>query len=168
MVAADMANLHPYAAQLEVEALAEHDLGEPDANVAGRRQLLFDVVGVLLGVLAGRDPAVERLVAPVGCRELLEVAGGELVRHDVCSELVRAENVIPVGVGEDDVGRLGHAFACKGVEELASVGRRRAGVQPDRGALTLDGAERRTVRRRRRQPVHVLADLLHATCLRRG
>ena len=141
MVAADMANLHPNAAQLEVEALAEHDVGEPDANFAWRRQLLFDVVGVLLGALAGRHTAVERLVAPVRFRELAQVAGGQLVRHDVCSELVRAEDVIPVGVGDDDVGRLGYAFAGKGVEELASVGRRRAGIQPDRGALARDGAE---------------------------
>ena len=77
----------------------------------------FDVVGVLLGALSCRDPAVERLVAPVGCRELVEVSGGQLVRHDVCSELVRAEDVIPVGVGEDDVGRLGHASGGERVEE---------------------------------------------------
>ena len=32
MVAADMANLRPNAAELEVEALAEHDLDEPASN----------------------------------------------------------------------------------------------------------------------------------------
>ena len=128
----------------------------------------FDVVGVLLGALSCRDPAVERLVAPVGCRELVEVGGGQLVRHDVCSELVPAEDVIPVGVGEDDVGRLGHASGGERDEKLAGVRRRRARVQPNRGALALDGAERRTVGRRRRQPVHVLADLLHVVSLSRG
>src|SRR5512132_2153622 len=83
VVSTDVPCLDPNAAELEANALAKHDVGARDFYPARRRELSLDVLGVLRGGLAGGDAALERLVAPVDFGELLEVAGGELVRHDV-------------------------------------------------------------------------------------
>ena len=71
--------------------------------------------------VAGGDAALERLVAPVQFGELLEVAGGELVRHDAGAELGGAEDVIPVGMGQDHVTGLRDSVLRQERQELAGM-----------------------------------------------
>jgi hypothetical protein len=135
VVAADMTDLDADAVELETEAAREHDVRRGDANLARRRQLGLHIVRVCLRDLAGGNPAVERLVAPLEGGQLLEVARGQLVRDDVGVELRGAEDVVPVGVGEDDVARATDALVGEKCGELLGVRRGRPGVQPDRAPL---------------------------------
>jgi hypothetical protein len=158
VIAAHVAHLRPNAAQIDVETGRKHDLGGRDPDFARRRQLRLDVGGMLWRDGGRRDAMVERFVAPIGCRQLLEIGCCELVGDYMCSELIRTEDVVPVGVRQDDVTGSGDAVAVEEPHELACVCRRGSGVQPDRAAPACDGAQGGTVGESRREPVDVLAD----------
>jgi len=146
------------AAELEIECVAKDDVCRGDPNVAWRGKLGLDVLGVLPRGLTRGDAAVERVVSPVEGRQLLQVARRQLVGDHRRRELGRAEDVIPVGVAEDDVGWARHSLIRQERQKLARVHRRGAGVEPDRRPLADHCGERRAVRRCRRHPVDVLRD----------
>ena len=74
------------------------------------------------------------------------------------AERICTEDMIPVGVSQDDVARPRDALFTQKPQELFGVPRGGAGVQPDGLAIADDGAERGTVRRSRGKPVDVLCE----------
>ena len=70
---------------------------------------------------ARRPSSASSLQSSLG--ELLEVAGGELVRHDVGAELGGAEDVIPVGMGQNHVAGLPDSVLRQEHQELAGMRR---------------------------------------------
>src|ERR687897_164812 len=103
MVAPDVPYADGHAAELDVEPIAKHDVGWGNPNLARRGQLLLDVGGVPRGDQAGGDAALERLVTPIGNRELGQRVGRKGLRDDVSADLGRSKDVIPMGVREGDV-----------------------------------------------------------------
>jgi hypothetical protein len=67
---------------------------------------------------------VQRFVAPVAGREVFEIRGSALLSDHVGSELVSAEDVIPVRMRQDDVTWPRDAVAAEEDQERAGVRRR--------------------------------------------
>jgi hypothetical protein len=65
VIAADVLDEDPHAAEVELEPVLEHDLGGSNAIVSGRRQLFLDVLGVLRRCMTSGDSRSKRLVAPI-------------------------------------------------------------------------------------------------------
>jgi hypothetical protein len=141
VVAADMAHAEGDGAELEVEPFLEDDVGRSDANFPWSRELLLDVRSVGRTGLACRDAPVESLVAPVHSRDLDQGRRREPVCQDTRVERVRAEDVIPVRVCEDDVARRSDAFRPQRSEEAQGMWGRGAGVEPRRSPRPDDRAQ---------------------------
>ncbi len=140
VIAADVLDRDVDAAQVELQAVVEHDLWQHDLEPGAVGDLDPDHVAAERDLLAGLDPRVERLVAPVERRLARELRGCLAVGDDRHVERRAAEGVVPVPVRSAPRRAAAAARAAPARAGTTRCGRR---TRPPRAARWRCGRRRR-------------------------